>query len=310
MAPVCYMPEFASATHAFHHTVDSALSTLSALNISPPRITLRMDGLGYPTHWIVNQSPAAGAPLSPDMSISLTVAGTGIFHALPVGMWDKGSDAEIGTQEIVELLDDPFQKLAHWFREGARLFDVRADNPAACSRWISLFGLNPEDWPAEMWYKLSLLLPNVQALAGKEYGLRFALQLLFDLPLLGIWKSPRYRYLADADLSLLGASFNTLGFDLIVGDHVDDLSTLELVLGHVSLGTYHAFQQDEHRRLLGSALALLMPVYQAHTVSWVLLDPAKQPRLGYDEHNALLGLNSYLGPPAHCSSRSSRSSIC
>jgi len=289
------MPDFAGATHAFHHTVDSALAALADMGVSSARITLRMDGLGYPTRWIVSQTPPAGVPLTPGVDISLIVAGTGIFHALPVAMWDKGGAAEPGTQEVVELFDDPFQKLAYWLREGARLFDVRPDNPLACSRWISLFGLDPEAWPPEIWYKLAILLPNVQALAGKEYGIRFALQLLLDLPLLEIRRSPHSRYLADSDLSLLGSRFGRLGVDLVVGDHIEDLAEVTLMLGHVPLTTYRAFKEESNRQLLKSTLDLLMPLDQAYAVRWIVLDPAKQPRLADEVHNGVLGVNSYLG---------------
>ena len=143
------MPDFCDASHGFHHTVDSALDVLSELDISPARITIRMAGRGWHPFWVVEQEPAPGEPLGSDASIVLHVSGLGLFHSLPVGMWERGGDAELGTKEILELFDDPVQKAARWMREGDRLFDLRPDHLEACSRWISLFGLNPEDWPPE-----------------------------------------------------------------------------------------------------------------------------------------------------------------
>ena len=290
------MPDFARGTHAFHHTVDSALSALCGLKVPPARISLRMDGLGYPSRWIVSQSPAPGTPLTPDVNIVLTIAGTGMFQALPVAMWDKGQEAEPGTQEIIELFDDPFQKLAHWVREGARLFDIRPDNLPACARWIALFGQNPEHWPEDMWYRLSILLPNLQALAGKEYGIAFALRLLLDLPLLEIRRSAHWRYMEDEDLSLLSADFNRLGLDYVLGDRLEDLPKLVLVLGQAPLEQYRRFQQEDGRALLDSVLKLVMLLHQKYVVQWILLDSSRKPRLGDESHNALLGLNSHLGP--------------
>src|SRR5207245_7688773 len=115
--------------------------------------------------------------------IKLKVAGLGYFHALPVGMWDKGGESELGTQEILGALDDPLQKAAHWIREGARLFDLQPSNFTACARWMSLFGVNADEWPPETWYQISLLLPQMQKLAGTEIGIRLAFRLLLNLPI-------------------------------------------------------------------------------------------------------------------------------
>src|SRR6266700_3174851 len=172
------MPDFSRSHYGFHHTVDSALEILQDLRVSPVRITIRMAGRGWPTCWVVEQSPGPGTILSKDTAVSLAVAGLGFFHALPVGMWEKGGETEPGTQEILELVDDPIRKAAHWIREGARLFDIRPENPMDCARWIALFGLSADDWPQETWYNLALLLPSLQRLAGKERGVRFTLRLL------------------------------------------------------------------------------------------------------------------------------------
>src|ERR1017187_1208621 len=101
------MPEMAAPQYGFRHTIDSALETLEHLGISSRRLTIRMAGLGWPAGWIVEQKPGAGTPLAPDSAVELSVAGLGLFHTLPVGMWDRAGDGNIGTQEIVELFDDP-----------------------------------------------------------------------------------------------------------------------------------------------------------------------------------------------------------
>ena len=289
------MPDFSNPSHGFHHTVDSALEILSDLGVSPSRIGVHMAGPGWPAGWVVEQSPPAGTPIGPDVAISLSVAGLGFFHSLPVGFWDKGGEAEPGTREILEPLDDPLQKANHWVREGARLFDVQRDNPSACSRWISLFGLNPEDWPMESWYKLALLLPNLHRLAGTERGIQFALQLLLDLPLWEIRKRRAYDYLEDEELTLLGRKASRLGVDCIVGDVLEDLPRLVLVIGPVLLDTYYEFQKEEGRCRLDAVLELCLPCYQKSRISWFVLDPARPPRLGLEKENSRLGINSHLG---------------
>src|SRR5690348_7829408 len=104
------MPDLSHPHRGFHHTIDSALEIFNDLRVSPSQITIRMAGQGLPTFWVVEQSPAPDTILTKDTPISLAVAGLGFFHSLPVGMWDKGGEEEPGTQEILELLDDPIQK--------------------------------------------------------------------------------------------------------------------------------------------------------------------------------------------------------
>lgn len=292
------MPELCRSFRGFHHTVDSALEVLWGLNVSPHRITLRMDGRGYPTHWVVAQKPAPGTELGEGDRIELVIAGLGYFHSLPVAFWDTGGEARMGTREIVSPIDDPYQKAAHWLREGARLFDISEKNPDACARWISLFGLNPEHWPKEKWFPLALLLPGLQALSGKEYGIRFALHSMLGLPLEAMRRSARRRYLDEDDLSLVGQRYSRLGVDAVVGDAVEDLAQITLVLGPVSLETYFRFQDPEQRYLLDAVLYLIAPLHQRYTLAWSVEDRGKAPRLGIEMRNSRLGLNSHLGREA------------
>src|SRR5262249_53464924 len=159
-APV--MPDFAHSSYGFHHTVDSALEVLYALGVPSPRVTLRMAGAGVPSRWVVAQSPGPGAPLAGDARITLSVSGLGFCQNLPVAMWDSGGDQEPGTKEVFELLDDPLQKASHWIRDGAQFLGIAQGNPAASALWISLFGLEPEDWHGAGLYSLALLLPSMQ----------------------------------------------------------------------------------------------------------------------------------------------------
>jgi hypothetical protein len=289
------MPDLAQSFCGFHHNLDSALAMLCELKIPVHRVTIRMEGKGYPTRWIVEQSPAPGTAVDPGTSIELTVAGLGYFHSLPVGMWDKGGEAEAGTQEIVELLDDPLQKAAHWIREGARLFDIHPDNPAACARWITLFGVSPDAWPQETWYPLALLLPNLQSLAGTERGLRFALHLLLELPLKEIRRSPSFRYITEEDFSRVGRHHSRLSVDTIIGDRKEEIAKLTLVLGPVPLDTYYDFQQEQKSNLLKAVLGLVATCYQEHSIAWDVEDRARAPKLGQGRQNGILGINTHLG---------------
>jgi hypothetical protein len=289
------MPCLESPFFGFHHTVDSALELLAEMGVSSSRITIEMTGRGYPSRWILAQDPPPGAVLDWGTQIKLKVSGLGYFHALPVGMWDKGGEIELGTQEILSPLDDPLQKGSHWVREGARLFDLQPANFGDCSRWISLFGLNPDDWPRESWYHLSLLLPQMQRLAGTETGIRLAFRLLLDLPLKHIRMVPTSRYIPPEDCTRLGASASRLGIDCIVGDHIEDFAGLWLFVGPLRLAKYYECQDREKKKLITAVLQLSMSCQRRYWVSWLVEDATKAPRLGIEVENARLGINSHLG---------------
>jgi hypothetical protein len=291
------MPCFESGFFGFHHTVNSALQVLAELGVSSSRITLRMAGRGYPSRWVVSQDPPPGAELGPGVPVRLAIAGLGYFHALPVGMWDKGGEQMLGTQEIVEVLDDPLQKAAHWMREGARLFELQPENFEACSRWISLFGLKADAWPQETWYNLSLLLPSMQQLAATEPGIRLVFQLLLQLPVKELRNFPAFRPFPEEDYSLLGDRFCRLGVDYILGDQVEELAGTWLVVGPVSLTDHYHYQSRDGKRLVTSVLDLCMSCQRKYWISWLVEDPERAPRLGLEVENARLGINSHLGRP-------------
>jgi hypothetical protein len=291
------MPCFEFGFFGFHHTVDSALQVLAEMGVSPARISLSMAGRGYPSRWIVAQDPPPGSELHAGVSVKLSVAGLGYFHALPVGMWDRESETGPGTQGVVEVLDDPLQKAGHWVREGARLFDLQPENSESCARWIALFGLNPDDWPQETWYNLSLLLPSMQQIAATEYGIRLVFQLLLQLPVKEIRYFPTYRSLPEEQFSLLSESSCRLGVDYILGDAVEDPAGTWLVVGPISLDAYYDYQQREKKRLVTSVLNLCMSCQRKLRVTWLVEDPSKAPRLGFEVENARLGINSHLGRP-------------
>jgi predicted component of type VI protein secretion system len=294
-APVPTMPEMAAPQYGFRHTVDSALETLERLGVSARRITIRMAGLGWPAGWVIEQAPAAGALLMPDTMVRLSVAGLGLFHRLPVAMWERAGDGRIGTQEIVELFDDSFQKAAHWIWEGARIYNLRREDQPACGRWIELFGLRPADWPRENWHELALLLPALQRIAGREEGIRTALWQLLGLPVYGIVPRRRFLEIPAASRAALGRANRQLGIDTVIGARVEDLRALDIRLGPLTLARYTELQRPESQRRLEAVLKLTLPLHQAWTVSYEVLDRARAPRLGIAEANARLAVNSYLG---------------
>jgi predicted component of type VI protein secretion system len=210
-------------------------------------------------------------------------------------MWDTGGEAEPGTREIVALFDDPLEKAAHWIRQGARLLDVSRDNLPACARWLKLFGVDAEHWAQEKWYALALLLPNLHRLAGKEAGIRLALQTLAGLPLRSIRQSREFTRLGDRDLSRLGQKSSRLGRDAVLGDRFEDLECLTLVIGPVSLATYNRFQAPEKQRDVDSMLMLSAPCYHRYRIQWIVDYEDRSPRLGQEHENARLGINSRMG---------------
>lgn len=290
------MPDFSSGALGYRHTVDSALQTLESLGVPPSRITIAMAGLGAPDRQVVSQSPKPGEPLDGGSAIRLSVAGLGFFEHLPVGMWHRGGEEGPGVEEMVRVFDDPLQKALCWMREGARLFDIRSGDPAACERWIRLFGLNPAEWPRENWPTLARLLPSLRKLAGSEDGVRTALRVLLGLPLMEIRRRPCFRRLSEREISRLGGARARLGVDMVAGDRLEDLAELRLRLGPVDLETYRDYEQPHRRRLVEQTVALVAFCYQDWSLDWVVLGPDRELRSGARPAISRLGLNAYLAP--------------
>src|SRR5262249_19775273 len=152
------MPDFVRPRQGFYHTVDSALMTLTSLGVSADRVTVRKAGRGWRPLRVVEQQPEAGRPLTSNVMVELVVEGDGAFYHWPLGMREASREGEIGAQELVALFDDAIEKAAVYVRLGGLFFDVRQSNPAGCARWIKLFGVDPDAWPQERWYKLAILL--------------------------------------------------------------------------------------------------------------------------------------------------------
>jgi hypothetical protein len=293
------MPDLTSGTHAFRHTSDSALASLALMRVSAPRIHLRRMGReAVPAGTIVGQHPPAGEPLDPDTQIRLDVAGLGFTHALPVGMWDSGGEAEPGTREMLEGIDNPLVKLEHWAHEGAALFRISEADAQACERWMALFGVRSSDWPREMWFRLASLLAQLPALACSEAGIRLVLGVLFQIPIESMTYQRSVAMLHHEKTTLLGARASRLGVDTVVGDAAEDLAHLRITLGPVPLKTYEAFAGGDRGRLLRRALDYLIPAFQDYEIAWTVEDAGRCPQLGIPERNSRLGVNTHLGSAA------------
>jgi hypothetical protein len=291
------MPDFAGGTHAHLHTLHSALDSLAALGVSPSRIMLRRRGRSADAPGtILGQHPAPGEPLTPATMVELSIAGLGFTHALPVGMWDSGGEAAAGTREILEPFDDPLEKLKHWFHEGAPLFRISAEDPAACARWLTLFGVEAGDWPRSLWFRLASLISRMAQLSCSESGWAFVLEALLGLPVQSFTREPNEATLAAEALSGLGSRSSRLGVDLLMGDRADDIARLRIELGPVPLPTYeHFVESREGQRLLAQTMTLLMPCSQPYEIAWAVHDKTRPPQLGVAAGNSRLGINTHMG---------------
>ena len=295
--PTMRMPAFSVGTQAHSHSIHSAMATLSTMGIGMHRITVQRTGReGVESGSVVGQSPAAGAILMPDTPIRLLVAGLGFTHALPVGMWESGGETHAGTRELLEGFDDPLEKLKHWFHEGAPLFRISPDDPAACARWLALFGVNPVHWPRPLWYRLATLIAGMARFSCSHEGCAFVLDTLLDLPVRQFRYLPCQSAVPPGLLSSLGRQSSRLGVDLLMGDSVEDLAALEVEIGPVPLDVYERYAETaEGRQLLQRTMEMVMPVSSETRVKWTVLDSSRAPRLGVAEGNSRLGINTHMG---------------
>lgn len=289
------MPDVVQPRHGFHHTIDSALLTLLRMGVGTDRIMIRNAGRGWDRSRVIEQQPAAGLPLTQEMMVELTVEGDGMFHHLPVGMREASREGEIGTRELVSIFDDAVEKAAVYMRLGGPFFNVRPENPVGCARWIKLFGIEPEDWPKEKWYRLAVLLPCLRYLTGRESGLRLAMRMLLDLEIASIAWRPRRTLMEASDRSLLGSRDSRLGVDLIVGEGIDDEALMEITMRAETLEKFRRHQTDEGQKRINQVMRLVAPYHWVYRFKWLIGDVSRAPRIGVEVENAVLGVNSHLG---------------
>jgi hypothetical protein len=265
------------------------------MGVGTDRITIRKAGLGWARSRVIDQQPAAGAPLGRETVIELAVEGDGMFFHLPVGMREASREGEVGTQELVSIFDDAIEKASVHMRLGGLFFDVRPENRRGCARWIKLFGIEPEDWPKEKWYRLAVLLPCLRYLTGRESGLRLAMRMLLDLEIASIAWRPRRTLMDLSDRSLLGSRYSRLGVDLIAGDGIDDEALMEITLRAETLEKFRRYQTEENQKLINQVMRLVAPYHWVYRFEWLTGDVSRAPRLGVEIENAVLGVNSHLG---------------
>jgi hypothetical protein len=299
MNPLLPMLDLSSPHRSFRHTVRSALESLAAIGIPDSRIILRNRGPVASDGLVVSQSPGPGEPLNQDVTIELHVTGAGMFYRMPAGMqeWDS-LGRRIGTRQIVELFDDPIEKARYLISEGDRLFGISPGDPAACARWLRIFGQRPEDWPVRMWHDLALLLPSLQKVAGTANGIHLTLDLLLRLPVEDMVFEPAFTAVPESARMVLSGTPRQLGVDTVIGEQLEELASLKLIIGPVALPVYEQFRQEESERLLHQVLRLCMPFYQRYSIGWSVLDRSKPVQLGEPAGNSNLGVNSYLGQEA------------
>ena len=290
---VAVMPDFLAQTSGFAHTVDSALLALERIGVPDTRITLLVDGPGRPGLAVVRQTPPAGTPLLSATRVTLSIAGFGFFHALPLPMRESGGEREMGTREICRLFDSPIAKTARWFRAGAPMLAFFDRRPETSRRWLELFGVDPSLWPEDLLFRLSLLVPALARLGGRRGGIQLTFRLLFDLPLHGIESFATYRKAAQT--SRLGEDRSRLGVDWIAGDRLQHVDGIRLRLGPVPLASYQHFQSDRGRELLAMACDLCLSAYQDYCIAWLVDDRNRPPTLGDEARNGRLGVNFHLG---------------
>ncbi|MBO0801105.1 MAG: type VI secretion system baseplate subunit TssG [Blastocatellia bacterium] len=289
------MPDVVHPRHGFHHTIDSAFLTLLRVGIGTDRITIKKAGRGWSRSRVIDQQPPAGTPIAQDTVVELTVEGDNMFYHLPVGMYEGSNEGEIGTREFVSIFDDAVEKAFVYIRLGGLFFDVRPSNPPGCARWIRLFGIDPDDWPKERWYRLAILLPCLRYLTGIESGLRLAMRMLLDLEIASLSWQPRRTLMDPSDRSFLGARASRLGIDLIVGDGIDDEALMEITLRAETLEKFRRHQTDEGQMRIDQVMRLVAPYHWVYRLKWLIGDVNRAPRLGLELENAVLGLNSHMG---------------
>jgi hypothetical protein len=296
------MPNLVRARRLARQTIDSALTSLYALGVEDSRVVIESAGRGWEAGTIVEQSPAPGTPLTARTRVVLKVAGPSAIDALPFAMRDE-HEHEFRSDRLFALFDSPLAKLAHRVRRGGDYFVASPDDMVRTRRWIEeIFQLSAERWSEHRWFAIARLLPALHRIAGRELALRVACRLVFGLPVEAVSMHSGVVALGGSGATRLGEHNARLGVDAIAGTGLRDEASVEVRFGPIDLAMYRAHEGGHARRERDALYRLVLPMHLARSVRerWRVGDASRPARVGGAETNedaAVLGVNSYLGPP-------------
>jgi hypothetical protein len=296
------MPDLIRAGRLARQSIDSALTTLHALDVDDARIVIESAGRGWAEGTIVEQTPPPGTPLTARTRVQLRVAGPSAIDSLPFAMRDEHEN-EFRSDRLFALFDSPLAKLAHRVRRGGDYFVASPDDMVRTRRWIEeIFQLSAERWTEQRWFAIARLLPALHRIAGRELALRVASRLVFSLPVESVTMHAGLVKLDGPGSTRLGTSNARLGVDAIAGTGLRDESSVEVRYGPIDLAMYLAHTGEVARRERDALYRLVLPMHLARAVRerWRVGDasqPARVGGAGSNEDAAVLGVNSYLGAP-------------
>ena len=302
MADAREMPDLVRAGRLARQSIDSALTTLYALDVDDSRVVIESAGRGWEPGTIVEQTPPPGTPLTARTRVVLKVAGASAIDSLPFAMRDEDEN-EFRSDRFFALFDSPLAKLAHRVRRGGDYFVASPDDMVRTRRWIEeIFQLSAERWTEERWFAIARLLPALHRIAGRELALRVACRLVFSLPVESVTMHTGLVKLDGARTTRLGSSNARLGVDSVAGTGLRDEASVEVRFGPVDLAMYLAHTGERARRERDALYRLVLPMHLAQSVRerWRVgsaSEPARVGAAGANEDAAVLGVNSYLGAP-------------
>jgi hypothetical protein len=276
------MPDFVRPRRGARHTVDTALRALRALGVDDARVVVESAGAGWEPNAVVRQHPPPGAPLGDRARVTLGVSGVGALEALPYALRDVDESA-FGVDPLLALFDSPVHKLRHHLRGGGEFFALRAGDPVTARRWIEqVFQVDASAWAPARWPAVARLLPALHRVAGREEGLRLALDLVFGLRLAAVALERVVVPAAAGERCALGTAASRLGVDALLGAGRAEVARLVLTLGPVPLGVYLDHQGVAAAAERRALYALVASVALATSVRerWVVGDPGTPARLG------------------------------
>ena len=285
------MPDFCRPRRGTRARLDAAVASLLHLGVGSERIVAESAGPGWPAGVVARQEPAPGTPLTGRTRVVLSVGGAGALDTLPFPL-READDGGLRVGALLALADNPILKLGIFIRHAGDLLAPSGDDPVAALRWIELFGLSPAPWPRELWPAVARLLPSLHRVAGRADGIRLALGFVYGLPVAGVRLVDSA--VESAASTRLGGSHTRLGVDAALAGGALVGSTLEILIGPVTLDTYldHANRRAQRDALYG----LVLPAHLSRVEErWTVGDPRAGSRLGEGD---VLGINFRLAEAA------------
>ena len=286
-------------------SLESAINILLELGIQRKHLRVIAEG-GFNRFrgGIIHQKPIEGTSIDHDSEVILTVTESGLYDALPEGVFSANGTFEHKQKEVEELIRNFFTTFESYLFQTSSTLKYIGDvsnlifhDELLSKSFISYFGFSYRGWDVEDLMIWRTLLPYAPAWVGTKWGIEMIMNAFFGLNAKIIENISHKNNIPAEIRNRLGKDTSSLGENFLLGkSFAETYSTFRLCLGPISIQQFPEFLPGEKKRKkLERILEFAIPGDMTYEIQ-LILDKENQ-RFVLEEVAGcnLLGHSTYLG---------------